>query len=52
MGGMRVGKQSAGRPACVIENNVIHDNGGPAFHEELPYFEEYAFPSKLQDAIK
>ena len=35
MGGIRVGKQSPGKPVCVVENNVIHDNCGPAFHEGL-----------------
>lgn len=48
MGGMRVGKRSPGMPACVVENNVIHDNCGPAFHEGLRYFEGYSFPLELQ----
>ena len=48
MGGLRVGKQSPGRPSCVIENNVIHGNCGPAFHEGLRYFEFYSFPSELK----
>ena len=48
MGGLRVGKQSPGKPSCVIENNVIHDNCGPAFHEGLRYFEFYSFPSELK----
>ena len=52
MGGLRAGKQSPEKIACVIENNVIHDNGGPAFHEELRYFEGYAFPVQLQDTIE
>ena len=47
MGGVRVGRQSPGKPACVIENNVIHDNCGPAFHEGLQTFEGYTFPSEL-----
>ena len=48
MGGMRAGKQSPGKPACAIENNSIHDNCGPAFHEGLRHFEGYAFPVELQ----
>ena len=48
MGGIRVGKQSPGKPVCVVENNVIHDNCGPAFHEGLRYFEFYSFPDELQ----
>ena len=48
MGGIRVGKQSPGKPACVVKNNVIHDNCGPAFHEGLRCFEFYSFPSDLQ----
>ena len=48
MGGLRVGKQSPGKLSCVIENNVIHDNCGPAFHEGLRYFEFYSFPSELK----
>ena len=47
MGGIRVGRQSPGKPACVIENNVIHDNCGPAFHEGLHLFEVYSFPREL-----
>lgn len=52
MGGVRVGRQSPGKPACVVENNAIHDNCGPAFHEELRYFEGYAFSSQLQNVIE
>ena len=48
MGGIRVGKQSPGKPVCVVENNVIHDNCGPAFHEGLRYFEFYSFPDELK----
>ena len=48
MGGMRVGRQSPGKPVCVVENNVIHDNCGPAFHEGLRYFEFYSFPDELK----
>lgn len=48
MGGIRVGKRSPGMPACVVENNVIHDNCGPAIHEGLRHFEHYAFPYRLQ----
>ena len=52
MGGIRVGKQSPGKPACVVEHNVIRDNCGPAFHEEFRYFEGYSYPSQLQDVIE
>ena len=48
MGGVRVGKQSPGNLSCVIENNIIYDNCGPAFHEGLRYFEFYSFPSELK----
>ena len=48
MGGVRVGKQSPGKTPCVLENNVIHDNCGPAFHEGLRFFEGYSFPSDLR----
>ena len=49
MGGMRVGKQSPGKPACVVEKNFIHDNCGPAFHEALHVFEYFSFPDDLQE---
>lgn len=48
MGGIRVGKQSPGKPACLLENNIIHDNCGPAFLEGLRYFEEYSFPDEFK----
>ena len=47
MGGIRVGKRSPGKPPCVVECNVIHDNRGPAFYEGLKYFEECSFPGEL-----
>lgn len=51
MGGIRVGKRSPGMPACVVENNIIHDNCGPGFHEGLRNFEHYSFPAELQGAF-
>ena len=47
MGGIRVGRQSPGRPPCVAEGNVIHHNYGPAFHEGLKFFEVISFPKEL-----
>ena len=49
MGGIRVGRQSPGKPACVVEKNFIHDNCGPAFHEALQFFELCSFPDDLKD---
>lgn len=48
MGGIRVGRQSPGKPPCVVEGNDIHDNSGPAFHEGLKCFEAISFPENLQ----
>ena len=48
MGGMMVGKQSPGKPPCVVENNFIHDNCGPAFHEGIRPSERDSFPGELQ----
>ena len=48
MGGIRVGKRSPGMPAGVVENNVVHDNCGPAIREGLRHFEHYSFPKELQ----
>ena len=48
MGGIMVGKRSPGKPACVVKNNFIHDNCGPAFHEGLRPSERYSFPEELQ----
>ena len=48
MGGIRVGKQSPGKPACLVEDNNIHDNCGPAFHEGLRLFESYSFPKQYE----
>lgn len=47
MGGIMVGKQSPGKPSCVVENNFIHDNCGPAFHEGLRPSERDSFPKQL-----
>ena len=47
MGGIRVGKQSPGKPACLVEDNNIHDNCGPAFYEGLRPFEGYSFPREF-----
>ena len=48
MGGVRVCKRSPGMPPCVVDNNTIHDNCGPAIYEGLLHFELYSFPKKLQ----
>lgn len=48
MGGIRVGKQSPGKPACLLENNIIHDNCGPAVFEGLRLFESYSFPDEFK----
>ena len=47
MGGIRVGKQSPGKPASLVENNEIYSNCGPAFHDGLHPFELYGFPKDL-----
>lgn len=52
MGGIRVGKQSPGKPACVLENNIIHDNCGPGFFEGLRTFEVYSFPDEFKFYFK
>lgn len=52
MGGIMVGKQSPGKPSCVIENNFIHDNCGPAFHEGLRPSECDSFPQELRKFFK
>ena len=51
MGGIIAGLQSPGKIPCVIENNYIHDNCGPAFHEGLRTFELYSFPLKLRNFL-
>ena len=51
MGGIIAGLQSPGKIPCVIENNYIHDNCGPAFHEGLRVFELYSFPLKLRNFL-
>ena len=48
MGGIIVSKQSSGKPPCVVENNFIHDNCGPAFHEGLRPSECDSFPKQLR----
>lgn len=48
MGGIMAGLQSPGKIPCVIENNHIHDNCGPGFHEGLNTYELYSFPLRLQ----
>ena len=52
MGGIMVGKQSPGKPSCVIESNFIHDNCGPAFHEGLRPSEYDSFPKELLKFFK
>lgn len=47
MGGILVGKQSPGKPPCVVEDNFIHDNCGPAFHERRRPSERDSFPTEL-----
>lgn len=47
MGGIRVGKQSPGKPASLVENNEIYSNCGSAFHDGLHPFEVYGFPEDL-----
>lgn len=51
MGGILVGKQSPGKPPCVVEDNFIHDNCGPAFHERLRPSERDSFPTELQSVF-
>ena len=48
MGGIRVGYQSPGKPPCVVINNFIHDNCGPAFYEGLRPSEGDSYPKELQ----
>ena len=51
MGGIMVNKQSPGKPPCVIENNFIHDNCGPAFYEGLRFYEASYFPVELRNYL-
>ena len=48
MGGIMISKQSPEKPPCVVENNFIHDNCGPAFHEGLRIAECDSFPVHLR----
>ncbi|PFX20068.1 hypothetical protein AWC38_SpisGene15497 [Stylophora pistillata] len=51
MGDIMAGVQSPGKIPCVIENNYIHDNCGPTFHEGLFNYELYSFPLNLQKVL-
>ena len=48
MGGIKVGRRSPGKTPCVVVNNVLHNNCGPAFDEGLRPFERASFPEELQ----
>ena len=48
MGGIRVGYQTPEKTPCVVINNSIHDNCGPAFYEGLRFSERNVFPEELQ----
>ena len=48
MGGIMVGPQSPGKPPCVVVNNLIHDNCGPAYRGRLRFAERDSFPVELQ----
>ncbi|XP_078372038.1 uncharacterized protein LOC144655630 [Oculina patagonica] len=52
MGGIIVSNQSPGKPPCVVENNFIHDNCGPAFYEGLRSSERNSFPPELHVYFK
>ena len=47
MGGIMVSRRCPGKPPCVVENNFIHDNCGPAVHEGLRGAEQDSFPLKF-----
>ena len=47
MGGVMVSRRSPRKPPCVVENNFIHDNCGPAFHEGLRAAEQDSFPLEV-----
>ena len=49
MGGIRFGYQAPGKPPCVVVNNYIHDNCGPALYEGLRYSENYSFSEELRE---
>ncbi|XP_068712651.1 uncharacterized protein [Montipora foliosa] len=48
MGGVMIGKRSPGKTPCVLENNYIHDNCGPAFREGLRPNEGDSFPREFK----
>ena len=48
MGGIRIGYQSPEKPPCVVINNFIHDNCGPAFYEGLRPSDGDSYPKELQ----
>lgn len=48
MGGIMVSRRSPGKPPCVVENNFIHDNCGPAFQEGLRAPEQDSFPLEFR----
>ena len=48
MGGMIVSRRSPRKPPCVVENNRIHDNCGPAVHEGLRFAERDSFPLEFR----
>ena len=52
MGGIIVSKQSPGKPPCVVENNSIHDNCGPAFYQGLRPSERDSFPFQFHVHFK
>lgn len=48
MGGIKVGRRSPGKTPCVVVNDVLYNNCGPAFDEGLRPFERASFPGELQ----
>lgn len=48
MGGVMVSRRSPRKPPCVVENNFIHDNCGPALHEGLRAAEQDSFPQEFR----
>ena len=48
MGGIKVRYQTPEKPPCVVINNSIHDNCGPAFYEGLRFSERNLFLEELQ----
>ena len=52
MGGIIVSKRSPGKPPCVVEDNSIHDNCGPACHEGFRATECGSFPSEFHEHFK